>query len=35
VGLLAFREFPPAKPWNAQMLNRSDVIVRPKKPFCD
>jgi len=35
VALLPFRELPPASPWNAQMLNRSDVIARPRKPFCD
>ncbi len=23
----------PSRPWNASMLNRSAVIVRPKKPF--
>jgi hypothetical protein len=33
--LLAAFQFPPASPWNAPMLNRSAVIVRPKKPFCD
>lgn len=35
MALLPFRELPPASPWNAQMLNRSDVIGRPRKPFCD
>jgi hypothetical protein len=33
--LLAAFQFPPASPWNAPMLNRSAVIVRPKEPFCD
>jgi len=28
-------QVPPASPWNAPILNRSAVIVRPKKPFCD
>ena len=29
--LLAAFQFPPANPWNAPMLNRSAMIVRPKK----
>jgi hypothetical protein len=33
--LLAWYQSPPASPWISPMLNRSAVIVRPKKPFCD
>ena len=33
--LLAAFQYPPASPWNEPMLNRSAVIVRPKKPFLD